>query len=344
MTAAPSNRSTRPKVSVRPTMRDVAQLVGNVNPSTVSLALRNSPRISPKVRAQIQAAAKKIGYRRDPLLDAFNQHRLKTVPQRASRHIAAISDFSSAAELADSPHHTAARAGAMEAAARLHCQLDFFFCGPGQPSPRRLDAVLEARGLRALLLFGVHADSATMDFNWSRNCTVAIDSVQLTTPLYRVTPDYREATRLLWRCAWAQGCPRIGIVRANCAHPVVEDRAIAGFLLEQLRHPQAPPIPIFPLTDERGGSARFKRWLQTHRPQVIIHGSAATPSLLALPGATNLRRFVFNAPLPAIAGVHPDYGEVGRRAIEQLVTLMQTNQLGLPSAAVCTYVAVSLPP
>ncbi len=344
MTAIRSNHKVKPKSTARPTMRDVAHLAGNVSPSTVSLALRNSPRISPAARAKIHAAAKKIGYRRDPLLDAFNQHRLKNIPQPGSRHLAAVSDFSSMAELNESPHHAAARFGALEAAARLHCQLDFFFCGPGQPTPRRLDTVFKARGLRALLLFGVRADSATMNFTWTKKCAVAIDSLQLTTPLYRVTPDYREATRLLWRCAWTQGCQRIAIIRSDGTHPGSEDRAIAGFLLEQLRHPPAPPIPIFSLTSERGISTRFKQWLQTHRPQVILHTYAATNALLPLIGAAHLRRYVYDAPLPTIAGVHPDYADVGRRAVEQVVTLMQTNQLGLPPAAVCTYVAVNLPP
>ena len=344
MTAIRSNRKVKPTPKPRPTMRDVAHLAGDISPSTVSLALRNSPRISPGARAKIHAVAKKIGYRRDPLLDAFNQHRLKNIPQPGSRHIAAISDFSSMAELTNSPHHAAARIGALEKAGQLHCQLDFFFCGPGQPNPRRLDSVLTARGLRALLLFGVRTDSATMNFTWAKKCTVAIDSLQLITPLYRVTPDYREATRLLWRSAWTQGCQRIAIVRSDKTHPGTEDRAIAGFLLEQLRHPAAPPIPIFTLTSDRGTGARFKRWLQTHRPEIMLHSSAATDSLLPLIGKTPLRRLVYDATLPTIPGVHPDYAEVGRRAVEQVVTLIQTNQLGLPPAAVCTYVAVNLPP
>jgi LacI family transcriptional regulator len=325
-------------------MRDVAKLAGGVSPSTVSLALRDSPRISRAARARIHAAAKKIGYRRDPLLDAFNQHRLKNVSQPGSRHLAAVSDFSSMAELNGSPLHAAARVGALETAARLHCHLDFFFCGPGQPTARRLDAVFKARGLRALLLFGVRADSATMNFTWADKCAVAIDSLRLTTPLYRVTPDYREATRLLWRSAWTQGCQRIAIIRSDCNQPSSEDRAIAGFLLEQFRHPQAPPIPFFPLTGERSISARFIQWLQRHRPQVILHSTGATNSLLPLIGNAQVRRYVYDAPLPSIAGVYPDYAEVGRRAVEQLVTLIQTNQLGIPPAAVCTYVAVNLPP
>ena len=323
-------------------MRDVARRAGDVHPSTVSLALRNSPNISPVVRAKIQAIAKKIGYRRDPLLDAFNQHRLKNLPQRSSRHIAAISDFSSAEELARSPHHAATRLGAMEAAARLHCQFDFFFCGPGQPNPRRLDAVLDARGIRALLLFGVKTESASLEFTWARTCTVAIDSLQLTVPLYRVTPDYREATRLLWRQAWARGHKRIAMIRHSPNADPVEERALAGYLLEQYRHPEATPIPVFQLARERGDKARFKTWQHTHRPEVIIHPSAATPFLTQSLTGKSLRCLAYDASRPDEPGVMPNYRDVGRHAIEQLVTLMQTNQLGLPSAAACTYVPVNL--
>ncbi len=342
MTASRSKRKARISSADRPTMRDVARLAGDVHPSTVSLALRNNPRISPEMRATVQAAANQVGYRRDPLLDAFNQHRLKSVPHRASRHIAAISDFSSAGELARSPHHAAARAGAMEAAARLHCHLDFFFCGPGQPSPRRLDAVLAARGLRALLLFGVRENLGPTDFTWSRTCTVAIDSLQMSTPLYRVTPDYREATRLLWRQARAQGHRRIGIIRSN-ASPLIEDRAIAGFLLEEFRHPEATAIPIFTLAGERGARPRFHAWLQAHGPTVIIHPSIAGKFLAQLLARKKIPCLAFDALSADAPGIFPDYAEVGRRAVEQLITLMQTNQRGLPPTAVCTYVPVQLP-
>ncbi len=343
MTAPRSNPNDKAPLPARPTMRDVARLAGEVHPSTVSLALRNSPRVSAKVRDKIQAVARRIGYRRDPLLDAFNQHRLKIVPQRAPRHIAAISDFSSMAELMASPLHAAARAGAIEAAARLHCRLDFFFCGSGQPNARRLDAVLEARGLRALLIFAVHADSSAMDFDWSRRCAVAIDSLQLSTFFYRVTPDFMEATRLLWRRAWTQGSQRIGLVRSNAVDPATEDRAAAGFLLEQLRHPQAEPIPIHHFSPGRAGHASFTKWLHKYRSQTILHTSLLAKSLPPVVSEESVRCLVFDAPSSDQPGICPNYAEVGRRAVEQLVTLMQTNQLGLPSAAVCTYVPVSLP-
>lgn len=70
---------------LRVTMRDVARWAGGKHPSTVSLALQNHPAISPETRKRIQKAAKIAGYRRDPLLDAFNARRLSTLRHRSTR-------------------------------------------------------------------------------------------------------------------------------------------------------------------------------------------------------------------------------------------------------------------
>lgn len=337
--------STKPKPQKAPnraTMRDVAQAAGGVHPSTVSLALRNSPRISAEARAKIQAAARRIGYRRDPLLDAFNKHRLKIIPLHAPRHIVALADFASAEALGTSPHHVAARAGALEAAADLHCKLDFMFCGAGRLDARRIDAIMDARGQRALLLFGLSADSPPIDFTWSRLCVVAIDSVHLNTPLNRVTPDYRQAARLLWQHAWSEGCRRIAIVRSHSTHSDGEDRAVAGFLLEQANSAPNNPIPVLTLGDERIDALCFKRWLRKYRPEVVLHFSAASSVLARMLGNQIVRSFALDSCGADMPGACPDYAEVGRRAVQQLVSLMQTNQRGLPHSAVCTYVPVGL--
>ena len=102
-------------------------------------------------------------------------------------------------------------------------------------------------------------------------------------------------------------------------------------------------IPLFQRNTERGNNVRFKTWLHTHRPEVIIHPSTVTPFLTQLLAQKNIRCLAYDAARPDEPGIVPDYREVGRRAVEQLVNLMQTNQLGLPAAAACTYVAVNLP-
>ena len=52
---------TQPFGDGRPRMKDIANWLG-VSAATVSLALRDSPRISTDMRARIRAAASELGY------------------------------------------------------------------------------------------------------------------------------------------------------------------------------------------------------------------------------------------------------------------------------------------
>lgn len=57
-----------------PTLRDVADACG-VSPSTVSIALRNDPRVADKTRQRVQAKAKEMDYHSDPVLSALSSRR-----------------------------------------------------------------------------------------------------------------------------------------------------------------------------------------------------------------------------------------------------------------------------
>src|SRR5690606_18500907 len=58
----------------RVTIRDVAKAVG-LSKSTVSLALRNDPRLRKATREKIRAVADQLGYRPDPALAALAHYR-----------------------------------------------------------------------------------------------------------------------------------------------------------------------------------------------------------------------------------------------------------------------------
>ena len=73
----------------RPTLRDIAKDAGCTN-ATVSLALRESPRISPETRARVREVAAKLGYRPDPMLSALAAHRWKRHPKVEGATLAVI--------------------------------------------------------------------------------------------------------------------------------------------------------------------------------------------------------------------------------------------------------------
>ena len=78
---------------MRITQKDIA-IPANVSPMTVSLALRDSPRLSSETRRHVQEVAKENGYRPDPVLAALNAYRIGDYVHRFQGVIAWVTAFS----------------------------------------------------------------------------------------------------------------------------------------------------------------------------------------------------------------------------------------------------------
>src|SRR5690349_14502236 len=63
-----------PDPTKRVSMRDVAKAMG-VSVSAVSLAIKNSPRISEEMRRKIQEKIEEMGYTPDPMLSVLSHYR-----------------------------------------------------------------------------------------------------------------------------------------------------------------------------------------------------------------------------------------------------------------------------
>ncbi len=60
----------------RVSQKNVAEVAG-FHVTTVSLALKNSPRLPPETREKIQRVARELGYQPDPMLSALTIYRRK---------------------------------------------------------------------------------------------------------------------------------------------------------------------------------------------------------------------------------------------------------------------------
>lgn len=321
-------------------MRDVARAAGGVHPSTVSLALRNHPGISEATRKRVRAAARKLGYRPDPLLDAFNTHRLEVLPHKALPVIAFVADFDSRALLEKSPEHRALWAGARQAAETLHCQIELFLLGRDQLTPERLHSILRARGISSLILGACRPATTRLAFVWDNYSAVKIESPHLDVPLYAVSADHRQAARLAFRRLRASGRSRIGLAVHGGA-----ELSRAGYLVELLRTPGAPSFAPLQLEAEPAAGAAVE-WIRGNRLDAVITDQADLAARLGgagvrVPADVAVACLNLAANSPGFAGVVSDHARIGAQAVEQVVGLMRTNQRGLPPTASCTYVPVS---
>ena len=76
----------------RVTLRDIAKDAG-VHFTTVGLALRNDPRVTPATAARVQASARKLGYAHDAMLSALSLYRHRN-SQRFAGVIAYVVTYS----------------------------------------------------------------------------------------------------------------------------------------------------------------------------------------------------------------------------------------------------------
>lgn len=329
----------------RPTMRDVAQLAGGVHPSTVSLALRNHPGISEATRKRVRAAARKLGYRPDPLLDAFNTHRLEVLPHKALPVIAFISDFESRQALEKSSHHGPLWTGARAAADTLHCQIELFLMGKGQLTPERIHTILRARGIVSIVIGACRPLTTRVPFDWADYSAVKIESPHITVPLYTVSSDQRQAARLAYRNLYALGYRRIGLATFPGADGRHDEQYRAGYFLEQSRAQGA--TTIIPLaTKPETPLDIVRQWIREQNIEAVISDDISFAEMVRHTGVGSSHNPAFVClDLPEnssdVAGIVVDHARIGAQAVEQVVGLMRTNQRGLPGTASCTYVPVA---
>jgi len=322
-------------------MRDVAAMAGGVHPSTVSLVLRNSPNISEATRRRVLAAVRKTGYRRDPMLDAYNQHRTGMLPHRSEPVIAWVSDLESREELEGLDPCRSFWRGARAAADSLHCKLEPFFCGRGQLSPERLNGILRARGISSLVVMAFRPGTQRLAFSWEDYSSVKIESPHLAQPGFMIASDRRQAARLAFRRLTALGYRRIGLL-ARPARFLGDALLLrAGCLIEQASLPEADCVPAL-LLEEPADLPPVAAWVQQHRIDVVLVDDPSLLPMLPRVGHDGSRLAfasldVSGAPA-GVAGVRPEHERVGAQAVEQVVSLMRANQRGLASASSSTYI------
>ena len=68
----------------RVSLKDVANVAG-VHPTTVSMALRNHPRIPEATRSRLKKLAEEMGYTRDPALVALVEYPIRSTAANRRR-------------------------------------------------------------------------------------------------------------------------------------------------------------------------------------------------------------------------------------------------------------------
>lgn len=340
----------------RVTLADIAARA-KVHVTTVSLALRNHPRLPERTRERIQALAKKLGYTPDPFLRALVAYRSKTL-RRDPPQLAYVTNWTTRWGWKNVTAHPEFYLGAEEKSRELGYSMDHFWMGEPGLTHDRLSSILFARGINGLIIAShTRKVDVALHFDWSRFSAVKIDYLPHQPELHNVTNDQCKIIRLAVQHVMAAGYRRIGFVMHRGWDHSADHFWSAGFLCAQqnLRPRDRIPMLLFPdaepveawisesNTEIVASTSAFAQWYERFRPEVIISkASFIQPAMeklgLRIPQDVAFADVFLDQPDGSTAGVRQNYRAVGQLAVEILVGQLQHNKYGIPDIPTTTFV------
>jgi DNA-binding LacI/PurR family transcriptional regulator len=319
------------KLPAGPNLRTLAKEAG-YSPMTVSLALRNHPKISEATRRKIQQLARRRGYRPDPEISKLMHHLRVRRPQRLQAVVAALTTMDR--------RQMNRYAGTIERAARQRAmELGFGYdpieIGPHPESRAAVGRILRSRGIEGLLLLPMQKPvglEAMLD--WAGYSVVATSHSVIAPRFHAVLPDGFNSTLVMCAKLWESGCRRMGLVLSS----EMEERSRHNLSAAVLWHNRyVGGVEVRPLIIQPGEAGAFRKWLQRERPDAVISETPDREGFLKWMGCgagRGLRRFRF-------AGISLGRGdggpgmlqreeEIGRTAVELLAGMIQRGEKGVP--------------
>lgn len=321
----------------------VAEAAG-VHLSTVSLALRNDPRLPATTRERIRGVAQRLGYAPNPLVSLLMARvrrrdggyrgtlgYVHTVPQGTPRLEGRV--------------HRNFVAGARARALNLGYTLDEFFLEAGPGGAKRLARVLDTRGIGGLVIEhvpGPLCPGRVLPFDTGAFATASL-GVPLAEPaLHYVANDQFMRAVVAAREVLALGYRRPGLVVVNAFDSAMAHRCSAGFWAVQEYVAGVARVPICRVGDD--GGAAVAAWLRRHGPDVVLATSARVPEWLAaagirVPGDVGVAHLDWLPEHKRLAGVYGNSERTGAAAVDLVVSQLHRGEAGPPAQAMNTLVA-----
>ena len=308
-------------------MRDVAAAVGFA-PATVSLALRNHHSIPAVTRQRIWSAAKRLGYRQNPLVSAL----MATLRSRrpVDRHaVLALVTMHPPGERWRSQRTFAELCASAETrAAELGYRLEEFSLRSAGMTPSRFKQMLSMRNIHGLVFNPLPHEEKTLPLDLNGFAVVGLGASVTSPPIERVSNDHFQSALLAIRKCQELGYRRIGFVVNREMSERLEDRWLSGFYLAQQRMPAARRVrPLMPAHTAEIPQT-LPGWFAKEKPDVVLFGLFAIGYQTLFPRSVGLVALSVYDLAGPLTGIFKNSPQVGATAIDHVVGRLQRNDFG----------------
>ena len=317
-----------------PSLRELARSLG-LSHTTVSEALRASPRVKASTRERVLKAAREIGYRHNPLAGALMSE-MRRSRSGTFRGVIAVIDL-------DGPDRRPANAaryhreitrGVSERANELGFKIEPITVGHNEISITRLDSILQSRGIHGVFLQPSSESPDLSQLNWTRYAGVYSDYIIEHPALHSVCSDHYRSMFMTLERLHSLGYKRPGLVLARHLDARLLYRWEAAFQVYQNHHDvfaRLPPLLVPEIT-----RSQFTTWFQSTKPDVVLCHPAEAVEWMEACGAKVPRTHGFcclNVMVNTIpcAGLDLQPWLLGVRGVELLIAQIHRNEYGVPN-------------
>lgn len=314
------------------TQQDVARETG-LSQTAVSLALRNSPDIPAATIRRVRAAAKRLGYRPDPLISALMAQRQRRRQGSFRAKIAFLTAFTRRDERGQSAYASGCFEGAQRAAAeRGYVCEPFWLREPGITGPR-LSTILWTQNVQGLLVAPLPVDHPTPALEWEKFAALSLDYSLARPVLSRVVDDHAFGIERVLDEIARRGYRRPGLVLRASQDVRTHHSRLGVFLVHRRLRPEWQDVPPLILPEDRWDAPLFVAWLRRERPDVILTEELVVPAVvrdagLRVPGDLGIAFFHKERPARSLSGLQINSREVGATAANILIRMIETNERG----------------
>jgi LacI family transcriptional regulator len=316
----------------RVTLRDIAD-AAKVHYSTVSLALRNSPRLSPDVRKRVKDIAEKMGYVPDPMLSALNAYRKTTGSVHYQATLAWINNWINPKELRSIDTFNDYFLGASQRARQMGYEIEEFALHDPGMNPDRLMSILRSRNIQGLLLPPQPLPRTGIDFDFSRFATVAFGYSFYPQILHAVTNHQMHSMMLSLENLYRVGYRRIGVFLDGFIDEKADHNySMAYWLFNRKQHLRSV-VP--PLIQSKRSDAELSRWINKYHPDVIVTHFLDLPKKLRemgiqVPQDIGFAHLSVSRDNKTVSGIYENGTVIGMTAVDLLIGMLQRGELGVP--------------
>lgn len=309
-------------MSMPVSLKMIAKKAG-VSRTTVSLALRNHPRIRECTRIRIQKIAQDLGYQPNADVSKVMGFIRESKPHHDQPVLGLITDMPTPIS---SPHSTSLTwKGFQERASSLGYRPEEFWLGDQKISPKRLQEILHARGIRGFVVSSLRDRKFLAQMDLTGFAAAIIGHAIHEPVLHRASSDKYTNTLMSCEKLWEQGCRRIGLAVPKLQEDRVENLFLSGYLVFHQQHRHAEwPTPL--VEDSEWDTQYLADWAKAEKLDGMI---------VAQPG---LESHLPDIPIAQVnlmqgnhTGMNQCHDRIAAGAVDLVDAQLRRNEFGIPT-------------